>query len=238
MSATATQAGPVDVARGVTPIDRLFVLWCRPDDGTRYVVGQLWRERPDYCFAYDHRVGAALEAGFVLLPEFSELRHADDPYRSRYLFATFGQRIPPLQRPDFAALMAEWGVEHADDPFEILARSGGIQMTDRLELAEYRAPGDDLRAPLDFRIAGVRRAGEPAMAIGQPVSFRREPDNTYDPCAVLVVDARGAKLGYVPRHYSDLFARALDSGVALSGEITRQLVVPESKWIVRAHRDR
>jgi hypothetical protein len=43
-----------------------------------------------------------------------------------------------------------------DDPFEILAASGGIQMTDRIELAEHRAEGDDLSVPLFIRVAGTR----------------------------------------------------------------------------------
>jgi hypothetical protein len=43
-------------------------------------------------------------------------------------------------------------------------------------------------------------------------------------------------VGFVPRHYSELVARLLDSGVTLSGEIVRQLTVPEGKWVARIQR--
>jgi hypothetical protein len=200
------------------------------------VVGHLRRKEGTFSFRYDPGVAAALAAGFAPLPEFTALQGGEGACLSPYLFATFSQRIPHPQRPDFAVLMAAWGIEHPDDQFEILARSGGIQMTDRLELAEYRPADDDLGVPLDFRIAGFRHAGEPALAVGQPVEFRREPENRFDPSAVLVLDESGGRLGYVPRHYAELFARVLDSGATLKGEVVRQLVVPESKWLVRARR--
>lgn len=217
---------------------RLDVLWSRPEDGTRFAVGQLWREGQEFCFGYDARVADAQRAGFWLLPEFPELRAQDQPYRSAYLFATFAQRIPHPQRPDFATMMSSWGIQRIDDPLEILARSGGIQMTDRLELVEHRPTSDDLDRPLEFRLAGVQHiASSRTISVGDQVSFRREPGNLHDPSAVVVLDADDCPLGYVPRHYSQLFARLLDAGCYLDGRIVRSLVVPESKWVVRASRN-
>jgi hypothetical protein len=185
----------------------------------------------------DARVAEALAVGFSLLPEFPEQRPLNQPYRSPYLFSTFRQRIPHPQRPDYAAIMAAWGIERQDDPFEVLARSGGIQLTDRLELAEHRATDDGLFRPLEFRIAGFRRhAGDRDLRIGDDIGFRREPENTYDPMAVIVLDRADRPVGYVPRHYSEPFANVLDSGGRVEGLVVRRLVVPESKWVVRARR--
>jgi hypothetical protein len=216
----------------LSAIDRLLVLWSRPDDGTRIPVGQLWREGGEYFFDFEPGAADAAAAGFILPAQF----HADLPWRSHYLFPLFAQRIPHPQRADRDATLRDWGVVHRDDPFEILARSGGIQMTDRLELAEFRASDDPMTEPLEFRIAGPRHAGPRLPEVGLEVGFERDRENKFDPAAVRVVDLAGASLGFVPRHYSAMFARLLDSGARLDGEVVRQLVVPESKWVVRARR--
>ena len=132
--------------------------------------------------------------------------------------------------------MSDWGVLDIDDPLEILARSGGIQMTDRLELAEFRPEDDPLIEPLEFRIAGPKYAGIDTPRAGLEVGFSRDVSNQFDPSAVRVMNLDGRAIGWVPRHYSAIFARLLDAGVSLDGEVVRKVVVPESKWVVRARR--
>jgi hypothetical protein len=210
--------------------DRLFVLWLSPRDGSRQVIGHLWRQHGEYFFDFDPGLAAAISAGFIPPTEFRD--RAQRPFRSRYLFPVFSQRIPHPQRADHDAMLASWGVEDRDDMFEILARSGGIQMTDRLELAEYRPPDDPLTTPLEFRVARPTRS----LDTGESLSLRRDADNLYDAFAVKVVDSAGSPVGFVPRHYSELVARLVDSGVTLSGEIVRQLTVPEGKWVARLQR--
>ena len=125
-----------------------------------------------------------------------------------------------------------------DDQFEVLAKSGGIRATDRLELAEYRTADDDLTRPLEFRIASRRYISDPAsLAVGDAVSLRREPDNEVDPQAV-IVDRNGKRAGYVPRQYTMIFTRLLDQAVPIFGEVIRQLIVPDDvgKWVVRVGR--
>src|SRR5690606_14947995 len=125
--------------------------------------------------------------GFKLLPEFPIHRNAAAPYTERYLFPLFAERIPALTRLDTTATMQAWGVTSPDDQFEVLAKSGGIRATDRLELAEYRAPDDDLTLPLEFRMAGRRYIQDRApLAVGDLVSLRLESDNPSDPTAVVV----------------------------------------------------
>lgn len=209
-------------------------MWGEPERGTRIVLGELWRDSEGYAFAYGHEVERALKQGFRMLAEFPDLRSMQSPYRSGHLFATFAQRIPSPKRADFTRIMDAWGIGNVDDPLEILARSGGVQMTDRIELAEHRSSDDELETPLQIRLAGMKYySGGPLIRPGMTLSLAREPENERDSNAVAVL-MDGTKAGYVPRQYSELIARLMDSGVRLAAVAVRQLGVPadEGRWIV------
>jgi hypothetical protein len=217
--------------------DRLLVIWRRPSDSNRHVIGDLWRERDGYAFAYHERLPT--ELGFALLPEFPEHRTPPSAYRASYLFPTFAQRVPSPTRADLGELLAAWGVERADDPLEILARSGGVQTTDRLELAEYRPDDDQLERPLDMRVAGATKLEEPAaLSAGDALELRREPENPHDPSATLFLFRGTLKVGYVPRQYAPMISRLLDAGVQLRAVTVRRLVLPPEggRWVVRVSR--
>ena len=223
-------------------IDRLFVLWRAPADGARHVVGHLTR-RPGEAFRfwYADDVSGALAQGFSWFPTFPEHRTESAPYEARYLWTTFADRIPSPHRPDAKQILATWGVANSDDPFDVLARSGGLRATDRIELAEHRASDDMLTSPLEFRVAGGRHVplGHRArLATGDELLLRREPDNPRDPAASLVLSRNDQRAGYVPRQYSALVARLLDQNVTLAVVAVRELSVPDEvdRWVVRASR--
>lgn len=219
--------------------DRLFVLWGDTIDGTRHIVGELWREgSSSYAFAYQGDLFRAQARGFVLMTEFPEVLTKENPYRAPRLFPTFAQRIPSRKRPDFGALLASWGVQNPDDPLEILARSGGVQLTDRIELAEFRPETDDLSVPLLFRVAGMKHqddTGAERLRSGEPVDLVREPENQLDRCALVVVHGEH-QIGRVPRQYSPIFARLLDAGRKIKTVADRRLILPteSGRWVVRA----
>lgn len=217
-------------------IDRLHVLWREPRarGGTRHVIGDLSRvPKSGFCFRYAPDLTSAESAGFALLAEFPERR--SEPYRSPYLFSTFAQRVPSLKRPDRDAIVTAWGVEERDNPLEFLARSGGIQLTDRIELAEWRAPDDDLSRPLQFRIAGQERYHGASMLVPEARLFlKREQANQFDPHAVLIEEtSQGATLGYVPRQHSSLVASQLERGIVLEARAVRCLALPAEpgRWV-------
>lgn len=219
---------------------RLTVLWNDPESGSRFPIGGLLRDSAGYAFFYAAQLATPQSKGFLLPPEFPEHRDEATPYRSRYLFSTFAQRVPSPKRPDRKALLDTWGVEDRDDPMEILARSGGIQMTDRLELSEFRSDDDDLLRPLEFRVAGEKHySGAAQLSPGVEVELVRDAANQFDRCATLVrLAGRAEAVGFVPRQYSPLFARLLDGGVLLTARVVRRLVVPDDrgKWVVEAVR--
>lgn len=135
----------------VPAIDRLLVIWRDPTQDARHLIGILARAHGEIRFWYEQDLSAAFSKGFRLLPEFPEHRVEASPYVERYLFALFAERIPSQARPDARTMLAGWGVERVDDQFEVLARSGGIRATDRIELAEYRSDDDELATPRDHR---------------------------------------------------------------------------------------
>lgn len=53
---------------------------------------------------------------------------------------------------------------------------------------------------------------EPQLAPGQILTCRREPQNAHDALAILILDAQGRKLGYVPRAKNEVLARLMDAG--------------------------
>ncbi len=220
--------------------DRLFVLWGDTLDGTRHIVGELWREgTSSYAFAYQEDLSPAQARGFAFMTEFPEHRTKSSPYRASRLFSTFAQRVPSRKRPDFGALLASWGVEDANDPMEILARSGGVQMTDRIELAEFRPETDDLSVPLLFRVAGMNPqdgTGAERLRPGDPVDIVRAPESPRDRCATLVLAHGEHQIGRVPRPYSPIFARLLDEGRTIDAVAERRLTLPteRGRWVVRA----
>ncbi|MBL8600931.1 MAG: HIRAN domain-containing protein [Myxococcales bacterium] len=124
---------------------------------------------------------------------------------------------------------------------EILARSGGVQLTDRIELAEYRDERDDLSKPLEFRVAGGRYqpgADQLAIAPGDRVTLRRDHSNEHDKAASLVLVRNEHKLGFVPRQYSRMVASLLDANVPLEAVLVRKLILPAEtgRWVVRLWR--
>jgi hypothetical protein len=223
----------------MTGVDRLYVIWspAAPRARRRHVVGELWRQHDrSFAFAYASDLAAAFGSGFTMLPEFPEHRSTDRPYVSHQLFSTFAQRIPSPKRPDHARILAGWGVDSAHDPLAILAVSGGVQLTDRLELAEYRDQDDDLSRPLQFRVAGEQfHPGAEQLEPNQRVELRREPENAHDGDATQVRVVAGDVIGYVPQQYARLIARHLDAGRELDAVAARRLVLPEDRdrWIVR-----
>ncbi|MBK8236649.1 MAG: HIRAN domain-containing protein [Deltaproteobacteria bacterium] len=220
----------------MTRIDRLFVLWA--PKRRRHVIGTLSREGDEFTFRYADDLEEPRRENFEGLIGFPLEKRE---FRSRHLFAAFSHRIPSPARPDFKMLLDDWGVENPDDALEILARSGGLQVMDRIELAEYRPPDDRLETPLSFRVAGQAYGADPkaiAIANGDPLELVHEPDNPFDASAVAVRARDHTMLGYVPRQYSHMLSSLMSTGLPISVAATRRILVPGDgyRWVVRAQR--
>lgn len=197
----------------VVETERLWAMW-RDEANQRQQVGQLWHAPDGYRFSYE----AELPPTFHLLAEFPEHRGP---------------------RPDYRTMLDSWGVENPDDQLEILARSGGIQATDWIELSEWRPEADDLTRPLLARVAGLNRwPGVDTVGAGDTVELRREPSNQRDPFATELFLQSGLKLGYVPKPYTKTIASVLDTGATLRGRMVTPIGLEGSypRWLMRIER--
>ena len=55
---------------------------------------------------------------------------------------------------------------------------------------------------------------------GDKLFLKREPDNRFDENAILVLDEKGRKLGYIPEKDNLVFARLMDAGKYLTSRMT------------------
>ena len=135
--------------------------------------------------------------------------------------------------------MDQWQVDRRDDPFEVLARSGGVLATDGIELAEYRTNDDPLTVPLRIRVAGLRHyPGRVTAEENTHVSLVLDPSNAHDKDAVKIVLNDGAALGYVPRCYAPLIRDHLIRGDNLEAVLRRPVVLADDpkRWQLEVHR--
>ena len=70
---------------------------------------------------------------------------------------------------------------------------------------------------------------EPHLHIDDKLDFFREPDNPHDSKAIVIKNADGVKVGYVPRADNLIFARLMDAGKLLFGRITAKEM--RGKWL-------
>ncbi len=61
---------------------------------------------------------------------------------------------------------------------------------------------------------------EPHIKVGDRLDFFREPNNVADSMAIMIKNADGIKIGYVPRKDNVVFARLMDAGKLLFGKVT------------------
>lgn len=77
-------------------------------------------------------------------------------------------------------------------------------------------------------ITGIKDL-EPHLNIDDRLDFFREPDNKYDPKAIVIKTVNGVKIGYVPKEDNVIFSRLMDAGKLLFGRITGKEV--KGKWV-------
>lgn len=67
------------------------------------------------------------------------------------------------------------------------------------------------------------------LSVDDKLDFFREPDNLYDPKAIVIKTSDGVKIGYVPRKDNVVFSRLMDAGKLLFGKITA--METKGNWI-------
>ena len=180
---------------------RLYAAWRHPG-GLIHPVGMLTRRVVDskvsFRFVY-LKVAEQLD-GFELLPGLPDLHGV---YESDHLFPVFRNRQMPRRRPDYGDYLARLDLDIDTDPFEVMARSEGRRMTDRIEVFAHpdRAPDGGLTTL--FFARGIRHidgadAAVAEVTAGDALDLIDEPDNPVNPTAVLLNSRTAGRVGWVP----------------------------------------
>lgn len=79
----------------------------------------------------------------------------------------------------------------------------------------------------DTRVAGTGYVEgieelEPSLNLNDKLDFFREPDNPHDAKAIVIKNADGVKIGYVPRADNVIFSRLMDAGKLLFARIAQK----------------
>lgn len=180
---------------------RLYVSW-RDPIGSIHPIGILVRRRTRgeerFLFAY-LKLAEQLPA-FQPLPGLPDLYRR---YESRTLFPVFANRVMPRSRPDFDLLAHRVDLGGDADPFEVMARSGGVRATDRIEVFSGPVHTTADRSTCLFFARGIRHIEGAAQAVddlvpGDRLVLSREQTNAFNPQAMLLRASDERSVGYVP----------------------------------------
>lgn len=190
----------------------LLVTWQDPKTRRYEAVGVLSRTEETYHFRYldeTHRPLSFLP--FLGFDQFAR------EYRSPHLFPLFAERVLDESRPDRLSLFHALDLVATAGPMEFLGRSGGRRGGDAIELLPIPEVHRS-HTQCIFLVHGIRYQPGASEAIdqlttGQALDLVREPDNEYDPRAVLVT-SDGSRLGWVPNPLVDYVGAILSTGDA------------------------
>ena len=217
--------------------DRLLLSWqaLQSKNRSRFVVGELVRKGEKVTLRYFIESPDFTQAcldGFSGYPAF-QVKEGMSSFDNQVLEA-FTRRLPPRSRGDFYRYLELRGLNPDQEisDFALLGYAGARLPDDGFEIVH---PFDNVNGPFEVivEIAGFRHESEvdpEDLKLGEEVSFKPEPDNSYDSKAIRI-EQNGKKLGYVDRGRLDLFHRNLRSGHIISGEIARKNGSPERPLI-------
>jgi len=198
----------------MTPLVRtLFIAWQNPESRRIFPVARLTLERSgEYELRYIGAVRTAQQHGFSGLPGFEQI---DARYVSAELPAIFRERPAPRRRVPSEPMgqpLSELPRELLDaTPVTLFARRRRGDAPERLEAFAPPLRAPDGRRWGVFEARGVGRVQESlevlaALAPEERLLVRAEPDNPYNPHALLIVRQDGAPLGYVPDYLANELA--------------------------------
>ncbi len=209
-------------------IRKLFLIWRSQRHQSRIIVGEINKKYGSYSFKYDIKgVNEAAKLGFINYPDFPIIN-----IEYTNVLDIFSQRLNDLNRSDIDRYFDFWEIDkqYQYDKYYLLAQTQGILSTDNFEiLAEYY-----LKKDLAFisEIAGISNYDIKSdfLEIGDNLNWSPEPNNIYDPKAI-VVKKGNTKLGYVKIVHNLVFhdKRAVNLKIRVkdiekNGKITRAFI--------------
>ena len=167
----------------------------------RFAVADLIQRDDHVAFSYRlaaNDLSVARNEGFEFYPGLPLRDYSNDASA----FGLLRRRLPPAAREDFSEFLEGFGLlpKARLTDLSLLAYTGARLTGDGFGVVETF---DGFERPFRyvFDVAGFRRyrAHVPGLSVGEPVTFRADPDNSYDPDAVEIVCRNNVRLGYVNR---------------------------------------
>jgi hypothetical protein len=202
--------------------DTLLLAWQAPDhmkNRRRWLVARVNVSNAEWTLTYlrerdfeQANSGASYDEvrklGYEGYPAFA----LSEQHHPKSVRAALMRRVPPRTRPDFPVYLAQFGFSGDADVSDavLLAYTGGKLPSDGFsfapELQIAMAVGD-----LIFDLAGTRYYVNESCSVrvGDPLSFRREPENTFDRDAIEVL-CRDYRIGYINRLQARAFSYWMD----------------------------
>lgn len=225
-------AGTADAPPGTAR--RFMVVWQDPQTRAFVRVGTLEAtEEDEFRFWYDQ--DAVLHPRFRGFRAFPDL---DREYRSARLFPFVANRIMSARRPDYGSYVEALGLTAATaTPMELLARSAGGRLTDTIQIVPEPTVEPDGTQTLLFLVSGVRHIEDAdariaSLAAEQELHIRPEPDNDYNPRALLLDTRSGESVGWVPDYLLDYVHKSVEDGRHVRVFVQRANG-PEAPWHLR-----
>jgi hypothetical protein len=201
------------------PMTSLFVAWQNPIERSWFTVGRLSSEYGRFRFDYTQGAMKAEEEGFRPFSAFPDLLVS---YESERLFPFFGNRLLSRTRREYEDFV-RWVSHHeeSDDPILLLAQSGGVRMTDSLEL--FPRPELDERGHYHIHFFAHGLSHMPASAAkraeelkhGDRLLIMKDIQNPVDKSALMLrtdgsYDQDVYFLGYFPRYLAADISKIVD----------------------------
>ena len=192
----------------------LILAWRCPHNGKWIPVGKLLQDRGKYVF--DYTVGAhEAEREEAFMP-FATMGDLNVTYESEELFPVFCNRLLQKNRPEYDDYVGWLGFDkNKFSPLEELARSGGIRVTDNLQLFSIPQKNGNLYE-FHFFSHGIRHL--PPCYIdrinhlnhGNKLFLMKDVQNNFDPFALALRTGDPPEIvGYTPRFLSQDFTELL-----------------------------
>jgi len=194
-------------------IKALYIAWQDPETRLWHTVGQLSKQNSLYLFSYTK--GALASTRFKCL---GRMRDLHEKYYSRELFPLFANRILNSSRPEYPDYV-RWlamNPDTANDPMQVLARSGGERATDELYI--YAQPEINEHGDMEiFFLSNGLRYLDTAnleqilrLRSGDRLELIEENNNSHDRFALRLETDDLIKVGYCPRYLNKDLRRIME----------------------------
>lgn len=196
--------------------DSAYLAWRAPDTNSWHVVGLL-RKRGDN-FIFNYTKGCKASDKFI---PFSGMTQLDQTYVSKELFPLFANRLLSTKRPEYPKFISWLGLDAEQvSPINVLARSGGMRLTDSLQMFKRIEIADDGTFTHIMFAHGLSHLSASAservlsLVVGEQLCLCLDVQNSADPFAVIIRAERPSEIvGYCPRYLAQDITKILtDSG--------------------------